>query len=77
MLNYIKYDNRLKDTSRKLRRVPTPAEIEMWKFLKYCYPDIKFNRQKPLDYFIADFYCKAKSLVIEIETWTDNCENCK
>lgn len=27
----------------------------------------KFNRQKPLDRYIVDFYCKKLSLVIEVD----------
>ncbi len=27
----------------------------------------KFNRQKPLDRYIVDFYCKSLNLVIEID----------
>ena len=27
----------------------------------------KFNRQKPLDKYIADFYCKPLNVVIEID----------
>lgn len=29
--------------------------------------EFKFNRQKPLDNYIVDFYCKKLNLVIEVD----------
>lgn len=66
---YIKYDNRLKDRARELRKNQTKAEKYIWdKILKnkqfFWY---KFTRQKMLEFFIADFYCSELKLIIEID----------
>jgi len=64
---YIKYNDRLKSFSKQFRSKPTPAEDELWKYLRWQFPEFKFNRQKPLDNFIVDFYCKEFGLVIEVD----------
>lgn len=55
---YIKYDNRLKERARKLRRNQTKAEKYIWDklFRNKQFYWYKFTRQKMLWYFIADFY---------------------
>jgi very-short-patch-repair endonuclease len=46
----------------------TPAEKEVWKYLRNRnFYGLKFRRQHPLRFFIADFYCAACRLVIEID----------
>ena len=66
--DFIPYDFRLKELARKNRKQPTLAEIKMWKFLsRKQFDDLKFTRQKPLDKFIADFYCAGLKLAIEID----------
>ncbi len=63
---YLTYRPALKPRSRSLRRDPTPAERKLWfEFLRDL-PD-KFARQKPLGRYIADFYCSARKLVIELD----------
>jgi len=63
--------------ARELRNNPTPAEYKLWQMLRNrrC-KGYKFLRQKPIIYnqknekayfFIADFYCAAKRLVIELD----------
>ena len=66
---FIPYDKNLVSRARELRKETTEAEKLFWnkilknkKFVKF-----KFTRQKPLDYFIADFYCAKLCLVIEID----------
>ena len=66
---YIPYNLKLVAIARENRKKPTQAEKKMWlkvlrsgQFEKY-----KFLRQKPLDNFIADFYCAKLMLVIEID----------
>ncbi|HEU5176347.1 MAG TPA: endonuclease domain-containing protein, partial [Burkholderiales bacterium] len=52
--------------AQALRRDPTPAEKKLWfEFLRDL-PQ-KFTRQKPLGSYIADFYCAAALLVIELD----------
>ena len=65
---FIPYDRNLKDFSRQLRNNSTAGEIALWKKLRaasLC--GYTFNRQKPLDRYIVDFYCKPLNLVVEID----------
>ncbi|MBQ9773047.1 MAG: DUF559 domain-containing protein [Clostridia bacterium] len=52
--------------ARNLRKRATPQENRLWyEFLsKY---EIRFQRQKAIDDFIADFYCHKAKLIIEID----------
>jgi len=66
MPRYIPYRPNLTRRSQSLRRDPTPAEKKLWfEFLREQ-PE-KFTRQKPLGRFIADFYCSAHRLVVEVD----------
>jgi very-short-patch-repair endonuclease len=63
---FIPYRRALKPRAQGLRRDPTPAEKKLWyEFL--CLQQEKFTRQKPLGPYIADFYCAAARLVIELD----------
>ncbi|MBQ9715101.1 MAG: endonuclease domain-containing protein [Clostridia bacterium] len=49
-----------------LRKNATPWERKLWyEFLK-DYP-IRFQRQKPIDNFVADFYCAKAGIVLELD----------
>ena len=64
----IPYNPKLKELARKLRNDSTFTEILLWNYLKkkqMCGYD--FDRQKPIDNYIVDFYCKALKLAIEID----------
>ncbi len=71
MQNYkfLPYNKNLVSRARELRNNQTPAEIKFWfEILKdKRINKFKFTSQKPLDYFIADFYCSSLRLVIEID----------
>lgn len=61
--------------AKNLRSRATPQEKRLWyDFLsKYT---VRFQRQKTIDNFIADFYCHKASLIIEIDgsqhsTWKE------
>jgi very-short-patch-repair endonuclease len=56
----------LKKPARALRKESTPAERKLWYEFLRDLPE-KFTRQKPLGSYIADFYCSANRLVIEID----------
>ena len=63
---FIPYRRDLKPRSQALRRDPSPAERKLWyEFLRDL--PVKFTRQKPLGSYIADFYCSAHRLVIELD----------
>ena len=58
----------LKEFSRQLRNHSTLGEILLWKKLRAgSVMRYSFNRQKPLNNYIVDFYCKPLNLVIEID----------
>ena len=66
---YIPYDKNLVSRARELRKEMTEAEKVFWdKILKNKkLAHFKFTRQKPLDYFIVDFFCAKLGLAIEID----------
>lgn len=54
--------------SRELRRKETKAEMILWKRLRNRQIEgLKFRRQHPIGYYISDFYCHEKKLIIELE----------
>lgn len=63
---FVPYRRNLKPCAQSLRRDPSPAERKLWfEFLRDL--PFKFTRQKPLGYYIADFYCASRQLVIEVD----------
>ena len=55
------------ELAKKLRNNVTPAEMILWGNLRTHFPELKFRRQHPVSIYIADFYCHAKKLIIEID----------
>jgi molybdenum cofactor cytidylyltransferase len=65
------------DISRELRRNPTETENVLWQLVRNRkFNGLKFLRQHPIVhgwknnkplFFVADFYCHEKSLVIEVD----------
>ena len=53
--------------SRRLRRILSPPEARLWRLLRGSPAGIKFRRQYAIGPFVADFYCPAAKLVIEID----------
>lgn len=51
----------------EMRKNLTPAEARIWLHLKNKKLGVKFRRQHAIGNYIADFYCKEKNLVIEID----------
>lgn len=49
-----------------LRKNATPQENHLWYSFLSKY-EIRFQRQKAIDNFIADFYCHRAKLIIEID----------
>jgi len=52
---------------QELRKNITPQELLLWKYLRRKSFNYKFKRQHSIGNFIADFYCPAKKLIIEID----------
>ena len=59
-------DKRLKTLASMMRNDMTDAERKLW-FLCLQKASYKFRRQKVIEGFIADFYCDAAKLVIELD----------
>ena len=52
--------------ARQLRKEMTPWERKLWYCFLKDYP-VRFQRQKCIDHYIADFYCFRAKLVIELD----------
>ena len=61
---------RKKEFAKSMRRRPTPAERKLWEYLRCgCrrgWP-FRFRRQSVILEYIADFYCPAAHVVIEVD----------
>jgi very-short-patch-repair endonuclease len=65
----IPYRKDLTEKARSLRMQMTLSEVLLWNKLKnFQMMGYDFDRQKPLDSYIVDFYCKDLQLVIEIDS---------
>ena len=64
----IPYNSKLKKFARKLRNNSTFTEVMVWNYLKgNQVRGYDFDRQRPIDNYIVDFYCKDLFLAIEID----------
>ncbi len=64
----IPYNPKLKEYARKLRNDSTFTEIMLWNYLKgKQVRGYDFDRQRPIDNYIVDFYCKDLQLAIEVD----------
>ncbi len=52
--------------AKNLRKNATPQENHLWYDFLSKY-EVRFQRQKAVDDFIADFYCHKTKLIIEID----------
>jgi very-short-patch-repair endonuclease len=57
-----------RQSARRLRLNATDAERKLW----YCLRDkrllgLRFRRQQPIGPYVADFYCSAAKLIIELD----------
>jgi len=60
------YNKHLIPFAKSLRKNATPQENHLWyDFLRSYIP--RFQRQKTIGQFIADFYCEKARLVIELD----------
>jgi very-short-patch-repair endonuclease len=65
---HLKYLEELRGLSRKNRKNPTKTENIVWyQILNFKKTGFKFLRQKPINRFVIDFYCKELLLAIEID----------
>ena len=60
------YNRLLIMRAKELRKNMTPQERHLWYDFLSKYP-VRFQRQKSIDNFIADFYCFKAKLIIELD----------
>jgi len=53
--------------ARKLRRAMSLPEVLLWQRLRGSPGGVAFRKQHPIDPYVADFYCSAVRLVIEVD----------
>ena len=69
----IPYKGNLVEKARQLRNNASFSERLLWKHLKgKQIAGYDFDRQKPIDKYIVDFFCNELKLVIEIDGITHN-----
>ena len=62
------YNSKLKERARYLRNNSTLSEVLLWRHLKGKQMlGFDFDRQKPIDNYIVDFFCNELMLAIEID----------
>ena len=68
MLNF-HYNRNLRHLARKLRNNPTKAERRLWYELlaNRQFAGYQFLRQRIIDRYIVDFFCKELKLIIEVD----------
>ncbi len=75
MRKIIPYNPRLKQLARQLRNNSTKAEIKLWGHLRNKEMlGYDFDRQKPIDNYIVDFFCYDLMLAIELDGFTHQFE---
>ena len=70
------YNKNLKPYANKLRRSMTKAEACLWKYVLKArlMKGYQFRRQRPVQYYIADFMCKKLKLIVEVDGITHHFE---
>ena len=72
----IPYNPKLKEIARRLRKGSTLSEILLWRYLKgKKMLGYDFDRQKPIDKYIVDFFCNEVLLAIEIDGSAHYCKS--
>ncbi len=63
-----KYNPKLRDRARELRKHSTFSEIILWNKLRdKKILETRFLRQRPIDNYVVDFYSKELKLAIEVD----------
>ncbi|NEO85714.1 MAG: endonuclease domain-containing protein [Spirulina sp. SIO3F2] len=63
---HLPYNRNLIDRAKQLRKNLTPAEKKLWYDYLHTFK-YRVLRQRPIDHFIVDFYCRKLKLVIEVD----------
>jgi very-short-patch-repair endonuclease len=60
--------SKLRVRAKEMRSGSTDAEHRLWQILRaQRFAGYKFRRQVPIDFYIADFVCFARRLIIEVD----------
>ena len=60
--------SKLRGRAKEMRSQPTDAEHRLWQILRaHRFAGYKFRRQVPIDFYVADFICFRKRLIIELD----------
>ena len=62
----LRYNGKNIPLAKALRKNATPQENHLWYDFLSDY-ELRFQRQKAIDNFIADFYCHEAKLIIELD----------
>lgn len=62
----LKYNGEIISLAKNLRQNATPQENHLWYDFLSKY-EVRFQRQKAIGNFIADFYCHKAKLIVEID----------
>jgi BirA family biotin operon repressor/biotin-[acetyl-CoA-carboxylase] ligase len=60
--------------ARELRHAATPAERHLWRYISRSQLGHKFSRQMPVGPFFADFLCRERKLIVEIDGFSHDCD---
>ena len=53
--------------AKQLRLEETAAEKLPWARLSRSQLGVKFRRQHPIYYYVADFYCHSHKIIVEVD----------
>ena len=59
--------------ARQLRKRMSQPEALLWRHLRARPDALQFRRQHPCGPFVFDFYCRAASLAIEVDSFAHDC----
>lgn len=62
----LNYNKNLIHIAKQLRKNQTPQERKLWYGFLSKYP-VRFQRQKVIDNYMADFYCAKAKIVVELD----------
>ena len=60
-------DRKIFENAKSLRANPTHEETILWSYLIQKPLGHKFRRQHPISIYVADFYCHALKLIVEVD----------
>ena len=61
------FKSRNTSRARELRHAATPAERKLWRYLSRNQLGARFSRQMPVGPFFADFLCRERKLIVELD----------